>query len=95
MENMSGTHFFFKIGMYFLAFAKLAALFFLLIFAFRSRVPLRARYRTGIMDETVGSDRNRLPKSVTKGTPTYNICSERTYFRLKLTEHFAGIGQKI
>lgn len=37
------THFFFRMGIYFRALAKLAALFFLLIFSFRSLVHLRAR----------------------------------------------------
>lgn len=60
------TDFFFNIGIYFLALAKLAALFFLLIFAFRSLVHLRARYRTGNIEETVGSERNRLLKSKNK-----------------------------
>lgn len=57
-------------GIYFLALAKLAALFFLLILAFRSLVHLRARYRTGIIEETVGRARNKLPKS--KNEINYN-----------------------
>jgi len=50
-------------GIYFLALAKLAARFFLLILAFRSLVPLRARYRTGMTEVTLGSARNKLLKS--------------------------------
>jgi len=64
--DISITYFFFNKGIYFLALAKLAARFFLLIFAFRSLVPLRARYRTGIIEDTLGSVRNRLLKSKNK-----------------------------
>lgn len=65
-EDISITYFFFNKGIYFLALAKLAARFFLLIFAFRSLVPLRARYRTGIIEDMLGRVRNRLLKSKNK-----------------------------
>lgn len=75
--------------MYFLALAKLAARFFLWILAFRSRVPLRARYLTGIMVETLGSERNRLPKSKKKKKKNSRDClMNRGSVGVTLTKHF-------